>query len=49
LEEVLGAVECVSAREIRDLANRIFDSSFLNLTALDSRNGDGLKSIAINV
>jgi predicted Zn-dependent peptidase len=49
LEEVLGAVERVSAREIRDLANRIFDSSFLNLTALDSRNGGGLKSIAINV
>jgi predicted Zn-dependent peptidase len=49
LEEVLGAVERVSAREIRDLANRIFDSSFLNLTALDSRNGGGLKSMAINV
>ncbi len=49
LEEVLGAVERVSSSEIRDLANRIFDSSYFNLTALDSRNVRNLKSIAINV
>jgi predicted Zn-dependent peptidase len=47
LEEVLGAVERVGAREIRDLANRIFDHSFLTLTALTGRNGDGLKSAAL--
>jgi predicted Zn-dependent peptidase len=47
LEEVLGAVERVSAREIRDLANRIFDHSYLTLTALTGRNGDELKSAAL--
>jgi predicted Zn-dependent peptidase len=49
LEEILGAVEGVTAREIRNLANNIFDSSFFNLTALDSRNVNGLKSMAITV
>jgi predicted Zn-dependent peptidase len=49
LEEILGAIECVSARDIRNLANRIFDSSCLTLTALDSRNGGDLKSMAIEV
>jgi predicted Zn-dependent peptidase len=49
LEEVLGAVERVSAREIRNLANRIFDPSCMTLTALDSRDGGSLKSVAINV
>jgi predicted Zn-dependent peptidase len=47
LEEVLGAVERVGAREIRDLANRIFDHSYLTLTALTGRNGDELKSAAL--
>jgi predicted Zn-dependent peptidase len=49
LEEILGAVERVSAREIRNLANRIFDSSCLTLTALDSRDGGSLKSAALDV
>jgi predicted Zn-dependent peptidase len=49
LEEILGAVECVSARDIRNLANRIFDSSCLTLAALDSRNGGELKSMAIEM
>jgi len=44
LEEILGAVEHVTAREIRDLANRIFDTSSLTLTALTGRNGRDLKS-----
>jgi predicted Zn-dependent peptidase len=47
LEEILGAVERVGAREIRDLANRIFDHSYLTLTALSGRNGDELKSAAL--
>ena len=47
LEEILGAVERVGAREIRDLANRIFDRSYLTLTALTGRNGDGLQSAAL--
>jgi predicted Zn-dependent peptidase len=49
LEEILSAVECVTAREIRNLANRIFDSSFLTLTALDRRNGGDLKSVTMDV
>jgi len=44
LEEILGALERVTAREIRDMANRIFDPSYFTLTALTSRNGDELKS-----
>ncbi len=49
LKEVLKAVERVTAREIRSLANRIFDNSFFTLTALVSRNGGDLKSINMNV
>jgi predicted Zn-dependent peptidase len=49
LEEILDAVERVTAREIRDLANRIFDRSSLNLTALSNRNGDELKSVALEI
>ena len=49
LEEILGAVERVTAREIRDLANRIFDTSYLALAALGSRNGDELDSVALEM
>jgi predicted Zn-dependent peptidase len=48
-EEILSALERVTAREIRNLANRIFDSSSLMLTALSSRNGGDLKSVAMDV
>jgi predicted Zn-dependent peptidase len=48
LEEILEAVDRITAREIRDLANRIFDPSFLTLTALTSRNGDELKTAALD-
>ncbi len=48
LEEILGAVERVTARDIRNLANRIFDSSYLTLTALGSRNGGSLESVAMS-
>jgi predicted Zn-dependent peptidase len=49
LEEILNAVERVTAREIRNLANRIFDPSYLALTALSSRNAASLKSIAMDM
>ena len=49
LEEILGAVERVTAREIRNLANRIFDSSYLTLTALGSQNGRDLRSVPMDV
>jgi predicted Zn-dependent peptidase len=49
LEEILGAVEQVTAREIRELANRIFDPSFLTLAALSSRNGNELKLAALEM
>jgi predicted Zn-dependent peptidase len=49
LEEILDAVDRVTAREIRNLANRIFDSSFLTLTALGSRNGADLESVALDL
>jgi len=49
LEEILGAVERVTAREIRHLANRIFDTSYLTLTALGSRNGADLKTVALDM
>jgi len=49
LEEILDAVERVTAREIRDLANRIFDPSSLALAALSSRDGEELKSVALDM
>ncbi len=49
LEEILDAVERVTARDIRRLANRIFDNATLALTALSSRNGRDLNAVAIRV
>ncbi len=49
LEEILRGIERVTARDIRHLANKIVDSSFLTLTALGSKNGRDLKSVAIKV
>lgn len=49
LEEIIEAVERVTAREIRDLANRIFDNSSLTLTILSSRNGKEIKSVALEI
>jgi predicted Zn-dependent peptidase len=48
-EEILRALERVTAREIRSLANRIFDSSSLMLTALSNRNGGSLTSVAMDI
>jgi predicted Zn-dependent peptidase len=49
LEEILKAVEIVTAREIRNLANSIFDPSCFMLTALSNRDGSDLKSLAMDV
>jgi predicted Zn-dependent peptidase len=49
LEEILGSLDRVTAREIRTLANRIFDPSCLTLTALSGQNGDELKSVALEM
>ncbi len=48
-EEILEAVEQVTAREVRNLANKTFDSSTLMLTALGSRNGRDLQSVDLDV
>jgi predicted Zn-dependent peptidase len=49
LEEVLRAVERITARDIRNLANRIFDPSHFILTALSSGSDAGLKSVSMDV
>jgi predicted Zn-dependent peptidase len=49
LEEILDAVDRVRARDIRHLANKIFDDSTLALTALSNRNGRDLNTVAIHV
>ncbi len=48
-EEILKGVDRVTAREIRNLANKTIDSSCLMLTALSSRNGRDLKSLDLDV
>jgi predicted Zn-dependent peptidase len=49
LEDILSAVESVSAREIRRLADRLFDPSHFTLTALGNHNTASLKSVAMDV
>jgi predicted Zn-dependent peptidase len=49
LEEILKAVDSVTARDIRDLANRIFDASCLTLTALSNRNGRNLRTVSLDI
>jgi predicted Zn-dependent peptidase len=49
LEEILEAVERVTARDVREMANDLFDASRLTLTALSSRNGQDLKSVAMEL
>jgi len=49
LEEILKAVEEVTAREIRDLAGRIFDASSLTLTALGNRKSRNLKTVSLDI
>lgn len=47
LEEILHAVDRVTGREIRDLANRIFDPVHFTLTAISSGDGADLKSVSM--
>jgi predicted Zn-dependent peptidase len=49
IEEVLRAVERVTARDIRNLANKIFDPSLFTLTALCGGNGADLKSVSMDM
>jgi predicted Zn-dependent peptidase len=49
LEEILEAVDRISARDIRRLANTMFDNSTMALTALSGRNGQDLNAVAIQV
>lgn len=49
LEEILKAVDSVTARDIRNLANRIFDASCLTLTALSNRNGRNLRTVSLDI
>lgn len=49
LEDILQSVERVTARDIRRLANEVFDHSYLTLTALTSRNGRDLNSVKMGV
>ncbi len=48
-EEILKAVERVTARDIRNLANGIFHSSSLMLTALSRPNGGLLQTVEMDV
>jgi predicted Zn-dependent peptidase len=49
LEEILGRVDRVTSREIRHLANRIFDPAYLTLTALSNGNGRDLESVDLKI
>jgi len=49
LGEILGGINRLSARDIRRLANEIFDSSTLTLTALGSNRGRDIESVAVRV
>lgn len=49
VEEVLEAVERVSARDVRNLANRMFDGSSLTMAALGNREIRDLKSVSLDV
>jgi len=42
-------VDHVTARDIRHLANKMFDNATLALTALSNRNGRDLNTVAIHV
>ncbi len=49
MEEILDKIERVKARAIRELANKIFASTSLTLTALGSRNGRELASVSVGL
>jgi predicted Zn-dependent peptidase len=47
LEEILENIDAVKPKDIQHLANEIFDPSRITLTALDSNESQGLKSVDI--
>jgi predicted Zn-dependent peptidase len=49
LQEILDRIDGVRARDILHLANRIFDPSLVTLTALGSRDGRDLESVAASI
>jgi predicted Zn-dependent peptidase len=49
IDRILEGVEGVSARDVRRLANEIFDSSFLTLTSLGSGADRALGSVPLRV
>jgi len=49
LKEIMARVDRVTSRDVRRLANEIFDPAFLTLTALGSRNGRDLASVELRV
>ncbi len=49
LEEILDKIDRVKTRAIRELANRMFASTSLTLTALGSRNGRELASVSVGL
>lgn len=49
LEEILDAVERVTARDVRNLADRIFSDATLTLTALSNKNSSDFNTVTIRV
>ncbi len=49
MEEIMEGFDRVRARDVRRLANEMFDSSAINLTVLTSANGRDLKSVDLRV
>ena len=49
MQEVLDGFDTVNARDVRRLANEMFDSSYLTLTALGGENSPGLESVSLKV
>lgn len=49
LEEILDSIDRVKAADIRRLANEMFDSSYLTLTALTTKDGRELESVPVKV
>jgi predicted Zn-dependent peptidase len=48
-EEIIQRIDAVNAKEIQALANEIFDSSRIALTALGSNRNRGLESLAMGI
>jgi predicted Zn-dependent peptidase len=49
LEGILKAIDRVSSKDVRELANKILDNASLMLTALTGKNGNELKSMTLEL